>query len=155
MNNAFLSRNSYYEGLLQNLYAGSSGCFSFLMKLFYQYNQVAVYSKENLSLFESLLECELENCKLLGQSIIEIGGDNKYYTSAKKFLSGASVDYCKSFEQMFMSDIETLETHVIELKNLISKIENLQIREKLKKILSNKQQNLRKIRENYFKNNLI
>ena len=54
-----------------------------------------------------------------------------------------------------MSDIETLETHVIELKNLISKIENLQIREKLKKILSNKQQNLRKIRENYFKNNLI
>ena len=149
------SKNSYYEGLLQNLYAGSSGCFVFFMKVFYQYNQMVVFGQENAEMFNELMVSELENCKILSQMIVELGGDNKFFSSSKKFLSGVNVEYCKSVGQMFMSDIETLETHVIEVKNLIAKIENFKIREKLKTILKNKQEKLIVLRKKFFKNNLI
>ena len=155
MGQDIFSKNTYYEGLLQNLYAGSSGCFVFFMKIFYQYNQIAVFSQENIEVFDKMMQSELDNCKILSQMIVEMGGDNKFFSSSKKFLSGANVEYCKNIGQIFMSDIETLELHVIEVKNLISKIENFKIREKLKTILKNKQENLILLRKNFFKNNLI
>ena len=155
MNNEILSKNSYYEGLIQNLYGGSSGMFVSFMKLFYQYNQIKMFSPEKAEIFEKIMRMELENCTILGQILLKLGGDNKYYSSAKKFISGFNVDYSKTLSQIFLNDVESFELHVIELKNLISKIENLQIRDKLKVVLSNKKTSLTFLRENYFKNNVI
>jgi hypothetical protein len=56
---------------------------------------------------------------------------------------------------MFLNDIELLEVGVVEAKSIILKIENLNTRAELKKILGNKKKELKILRENYLKLNLI
>ena len=68
--------NSYYEGLIQNFYAGAKGCFSAFMHFFYQYNQSVVYGAEYSDCFKLLYETELENCKILSELLLMMGGDN-------------------------------------------------------------------------------
>lgn len=147
--------NSYYEGLIQNYYAGAKGCFSAFMHFFYQYNQSAVFQPEYSNCFRLLYMSELENCQILSSILLKMGGDNKYYSNLKKFLSGYNVDYVKNFTQIFLMDIEMLELHVIEVKGMIAKIENLKIKDELRKVLANKKKSLKILKENYFKNNLI
>ena len=149
------NRNSYYEGLAQNLYCGSSGCFQSFMRFFYQLNQSLVFDEKNATVFQTLCDIEIENCKMLCNVILNLGGDNKFYSSSKKFLSGYSVDYTKNSSQMYVADIEMLEVQMIETKNCIYKIENEKIKSVIKKLLENKKKSLKILRENYFKNNLI
>lgn len=155
MKESLFKLNSYYEGLIQNLYGGAEGCFSAFMLFFYQYNQSTVFSPKLSDCFEDLYQTELENCKVLSEIILKMGGDNKYYSSARKFLSGYNVDYIKNFSKILTADIEFLEFNVIETKNLICKIDDLEIKNRLKIILENKKKSLKKLKETYFKNNII
>lgn len=155
MKETLLKINSYYEGLIQNFYAGAKGCFSAFMHFFYQYNQSIVYATQFTDCFRDLYEAELENCQILSEMLLKMGGDNKYYSSSRKFLSGYNVDYVKNFDKIFLCDIEILEINIIEVKNMIYKIDNKTINDNLKKILNNKKNSLKKLKENYFKNNLI
>ncbi len=155
MKNEFYKENSYYQGLLQNFYGGKSGCFCAFMTFFYQYEQSLIFN-ENLSvMFEKLYNVELENCVILSKILLKTGSDNKFFSSGRKFLSGYDVDYTKNFSQMFLNDIELLEVGVVEAKSIILKIENLNTRAELKKILENKKKELKILRENYLKLNLI
>lgn len=147
--------NSYYEGLIQNFYSGSKGCFVAFMHFFYQYNQCVIFHREFCDCFEELYQKELDNCKILSEIILKLGGDNRYYSSSRQFLSGYNVDYVKNFAKMFSLDVEILEIHIIEVKNMINKIENNEIKNMLKRILENKKKSLKILKENYFKNNLI
>jgi len=147
--------NSYYEGLIQNLFGGSKGCFSNFMTFFYQYCQVKEFSPENTQCMAKLYEAELKNCQILSEILIMIGGDNRYYSSSRKYLSGFNVDYSKAHSKMFMSDVEMIEIGIIEVKNALQKIENRQIKEKLKEILDNKKSQLKLLKETFFKNNLL
>lgn len=142
MEKFFLS-NSYYEGLLQNLYCGSKGCFSLFMHFLYQFNQSKVFFEEKTKIFEKLAQQELENCNLISQLILKLGGDNKFCSSAKRFLSGQNVDYVKNINQIFSVDIEILEMHILEIKSMILKIENVQIRDVLKEIMKTKKEELK------------
>ncbi len=155
MKSEFYQVNSYYQGLLQNYYGGANGCFVAFMHFFYQYNQSVVFQPELSECFEKLWQLELENCTILSEIILKMDGDNKYFSSSKKFLSGYNVDYIKNFSKIFLADIEFLEVNVIEIKNLINKIDNIKIKENLKKILKNKQFSLNFLKEKYFKLNLI
>ena len=147
--------NSYYEGLIQNLYAGSQGCFVAYMQFFYQYNQSAVFEPKFCDCFSELFQMEIENCKILSQLLIRMGGDNKFFSSSRKFISGYNVDYIKNIQKIFLADIELLELNIIELKSLTAKIENNEIKIQLKIILENKKSALKILKENFFKNNLI
>ncbi len=151
MADKFYKVNSYYEGLIQNLYGGSKGCFVLFMQFFYQYNQMVVFEEENCDLFERLYKNELKNCQILSQILIKIGGDNKYYSSSRKFLSGYNVEYIKNLSKIYSSDIELLEISIIETKNIFEKVENLRIRNQLKTILDNKKNSLKLLKENFFK----
>lgn len=150
-----LEINSYYQGLIQNLYAGREGCFIAFMQFFYQRNQSQAFKPELLSCFESLCESELENCKILSELLLNMGADNKYCSSSRKFLSAHQVDYIKNWSEVLSSNIEFLEINCLEIKNLIEKIENKQIKNQLKIVLQNKKNSLKNLRENFFKNNLI
>lgn len=155
MKEEMFKTNSYYEGLIQNFFGGAKGCFSAFMHLFYQYNQSLIYFEQYSQCFSQLYAKELENCSILSEIILRMGGDNKYYSSSRKFLSGYNIDYVKNFSQIFLLDIELLETNVIELKSMIAKIDNNGIKNKLKTILDNKKYSLKLLKENYFKTNLI
>lgn len=155
MKEKMLKVNSYYEGLIQNLYAGVNGCFPAFMQFFYQYNQAVVFNPDMAECFESLYKVELENCNILCEIILKMGGDNKYYSSSRKYLSGFNVDYIKNFQKIFLADIEILEISILDVKSLIGKIENIEIRKSLEIVLKNKKMMLKKLKEKYFKNNLI
>lgn len=155
MKSELYSENSYYQGLIQNFYSGKNGCFSAFMTFFYQYNQSVVFAESYSNTFQSLYKIELENCEILSKILLKMGGDNKFYSSGRKFLSGYDIDYSKGFAQMFLNDIELLEVSVIEIKNIILKIENLSTRSDLGVILKNKKQELKILRENYLKNSMI
>ena len=155
MKEEIFKTNSYYEGLIQTLYGGGKGCFSAFMHFFYQYNQSVIFATDNSECFKELYTRELENCQILSQLLLKMGGDNKYYSSSRKFLSGNNVDYIKNFQKIFLFDIELLEIGVLETKSLLTKIENLAIKNQLKRVLENKKQCLKMLKETYFKNNLI
>lgn len=143
--------NSYYEGLIQNLYGGSRGCFCCFMQFFYQYNRAKLFNENLAECFEELYLLELENCKILSEIIIKIGGDNKYFSAGRKFLSGSNVQYIKKFEDVFLEDIELLEYSILEVKSGISKIEVFRIKQLLQDVLDNKKLELRKLKEDFFK----
>lgn len=147
----FFKTNSYYEGLIQNLLGGSKGCFSVFMHFFYQYNQSRVFFDDWAQCFKTLFEKELENCQILSELILKLGGDNKYFSSSRKFLSGNNIEYLKNSSKIFLLDVELLEIGVLETKSLINKIEDGDIRFFLNMILKNKKQELKILKENYFK----
>lgn len=152
MKEEFFQTNSYYEGLLQNLYGGGSGCFSLFMHFFYQYGQSCVFAAEHADCFSRLYELELQNCQILSQILLKMGGDNKYYSNSRKFLSGFNIDYVKDFSQIYLLDVELLEISLLETKGIIAKIENKNIKEMLKIILKNKRIEIDLLKENFLKN---
>lgn len=95
---------------------------------------------------------ELENCNLLGQLILKIGGDNKFYSSTKRYLFGQNIDYVKNPNQIFSTDIEILEMQILEVKSMILKIESVQIKEILKEVLKSKKEELKILKVEFFKN---
>lgn len=150
-----INKNSYYEGLLQDFFASSDGCFCLFMTFFYQYNQIVEYKSEFEPLFLMMYQAELQNSEIISQLIIEMGGDAKYYSHSKNFLSCHSVDCVKGVMQIFLDDIEKLEISIIQNKSLINKIDDPKIKEKLHTVLKNKQKCLKNLRENHLKNCLI
>lgn len=147
--------NSYYQGMIQNLYGGTKGCFVCFMQFFYQFEQVLVKNSDFCTCFEKLYQKELQNCQILSQILLEMGGENKFYSSGKKFLSASAVDYQQDVERMFASDIELFEINIIDLKNIINKVDDLNLKNKLKQILKNKKESLTFLKEFYFKKYLI
>ncbi|MBP3619766.1 MAG: hypothetical protein J6J24_03800 [Clostridia bacterium] len=97
---------------------------------------------------------ELQNCEILAQVLIKMGGDNKFCSHHHKFLSGFGVDYVKDFSQIYLLDVELLEIGVLEVKNAYEKIEDKSVREMLKNVLTNKKIELGFLKETFFKKNI-
>ena len=91
---------------------------------------------------------------MLAEILVEMGADAKFFSKSKTFLSGYNVDYSRNISKIFLSDIEKLELHLIEIKSIILKVRNKRIKEKLNPVLENKKKSLKILRENYFKYNL-
>lgn len=155
MKKQFQQINSYYEGLIQNLYGGAKGCFVSFMQFFYQYNQAKIFNETFAPCFKELYLLELENCEILSELLLNVGGDNKFYSCSRKFLSGFSVDYVKNLQRIYLADIELLEISLVEVKSIIEKVDNVKIKNSLKRILQNKKASLKNIKEKYFKNSII
>ena len=158
MKENFLTKNSYYEGLLQDLFCGNDGFFTIFLHFFYQFNQFFVYNNNFSQIFKFVYMKELENCEVISNLLILIGGDAKYYSSSKKFLSGSGIDYVKNLKSAFELDIELLEKSLIDVKNALAKIDNFEIKDKLKIIVKNKEEELDKLKNSflqvlYFQNN--
>ena len=135
MNKKFISYNSYYEGLLQDLFCGNDGLFSLFLHFFYQYNNIFVFNNNFSNKFQTLYKLELESCEKVCQLIFYMGGDAKYYSSTKKYISGMNIDYMKNLKSTLELDIELVEKSTIDIKNTMAKIENKEIKKQLNEIL--------------------
>ena len=144
-----LFKNSYYEGLLQDLFCGKDGFFTVFMHFFYQKNQIFEYYPDFYKDFCEVLDFELKACSRLCELIIELGGDAKFYSSTKKYLSGSGVDYVKNLHAILELDIELVEKGRIDLKNVYSKVENANLRASLNEILILKNEELNILKNAY------
>lgn len=140
-------KNSYYQGLLCDLYAGKDGCFVCFMQMFYQNNLCKSLERE-VDFFEVIAKKELKNCEILSRLLTKVGGDLQYHSSSRVFISGKTIDYVKNLKKMIESDVELMEVSQVNLKNAISKIDDKQIVGDLKKVLQNKRESLSLLKEN-------
>ena len=145
-----LYKNSYYQGLIQDLFSGKDGCFVCFMQVFYQNNICKSFDKR-IECLDRIVKKELKNCEILSGLLTKLGADAQYQSSERRFVSGKDVDYVKDLKMMLLADVELFEISTIQLKNAISKIEDLHIRANLKKILINKKESLEFLREEILK----
>lgn len=149
MKGYFLTKNSYYEGLLQDLFCGNDGFFTIFLHFFYQFNQFLVYNNNFSSIFKYVYMKELENCEVVSNLLVLMGGDAKFYSSNKKFISGSGIDYVKNLKSAFELDIELVEKSLIDVKNALVKIDNTKIKEKLRIVIKNKEEELDKLKNGF------
>ena len=141
-----LRKNSYYSGILKNLYAGSEGeCIVFL-QLKYQTYVLKNFHPEISDLLEEISKTELLHQQLLSDAILMSGGDPTYSNSQNKWIGGRQIDYVKDIKQIISYDIEMKEKIVIDYKIAIAKIDNLEIKKLLASILQDEEIHLRKLR---------
>ena len=155
MKNGAFEPNSYYLGLIQNLFAGANGCLLVFMQFLYQHT----LSKKSFPQFEecfcALQEKEIENLQLLGEILLKMGGDPQFFSSSRKYICAKSLNYSKEIDKIFLNDIELLEINIIDLKSAILKIEDKNLKEMLLKILENKKFSLKLLKEEYFKSKIV
>lgn len=130
-----LKPNSYYCGLLQNLYSGNESAINLLLQFIYDANILSAFSNDIAKLFYEFAFNELRNQYVLSQCIIMLGGDPMFINSQSKWHSGRSVDYVKDIKQILLLLIENNEKIILDYKTTISKIDDLEIRKHLFTIL--------------------
>lgn len=142
-----LRKNSYYSGILKNLYAGSEGeCIVFL-QLKYQTYILKNFYAEIVSLLEEIAKTELLHQQLLADAILMSGGDPTYSNSQNKWIGGRQIDYVKDIKQIISFDIELKEKIIIDYKIAIAKIDNIEIKKLLASILQDEEIHLRKLKK--------
>lgn len=144
-----IKNNSYYQGLLQNLYAGGDGEMASFFQLTYQNFILSPFGSEHASTFARLAEEDLVHAKRLAGAIISIGGDPVFCSTQGVWLGGRAVDYVKGVKQMVGINIEAKEKLVIDYKTTIAKIDELQIKRMLEGILHEEEEHLTKLKAVY------
>lgn len=141
-----LIKNSYYCGILKNLYAGSEGECVVFLQLKYQIYILKNFRAEIACLLEEIVKTELLHQQLLANAILMSGGDPTYANSQNKWLGGRQIDYVKDIKQIISYDIEIKEKVVIDYKIAIAKIDNVEIKKLLASILQDEEIHLRKLK---------
>lgn len=132
-------KNSYYSGILQNLYAGSEGEVVLFLQLCYHANVLKNFNSKISSILEEISMCDLKHQQLLASAIEKTYGNPIYATSTGKWIGGRQIDYVKSVKQILIVNLEAKEKSIIDYKIAISKIDNVQIKLLLGAILADEE----------------
>ena len=139
------SFNSYYAGLLRNLYAGPDG--AVMRGMQYRYQAAVLGFNEKLkSALDGFAEEELKEERKLAELIILVGGDPVFANSRNQFFNGRNIDYIKDFKQIMLQNIENIEKNILDYKVTELKIDNKNIKKELKIILESKKQQLNNLK---------
>ena len=128
-------KNSYYSGILQNLFAGSEGEVIIFLQLQYHANILKPFNDKISKLLNEIALTDLKHQQLLSHAIQMTYGNPIYATSQGKWIGGRQIDYIKDTKQIIHANIEAKEKSIIDYKLAISKIENTQIKLLLNAIL--------------------
>ncbi len=125
------------------------------MQFFYQFTLCENLKPQFQGVLKKLYENELKNCKILSKILIQMGGENKFYNSSRKFLTAASINYTQDFNKGVLSDIELLEIGILDVSTVINTVADNKIKDDLLLVLDNKKSSLKFLKENFFKVNMI
>ena len=132
-------KNSYYCGLLQNLFAGSEGEVLTFLQFQYHANILRPFNEKISNVLNEISLTDLKHQQLLAEAIQKTYGNPVYANSQAKFISGKQIDYIKDTKQILQLNIEAKEKMIIDYKLAISKIENIQIKLLLSAILADEE----------------
>jgi rubrerythrin len=134
-----LCKNSYYAGILQNLYAGSEGEAVIFLQLRYHSYILESFNEEFSKILKEIAIDDLKHQELLAHAIQMTASDPVYCNSEGKWLGGRQIDYIKETKQILSLNLEAKEKAIIDYKIAISKIENQQIKLLLSSILEDEE----------------
>ena len=132
-------KNSYYSGILQNLYAGPEGEVVLFLQLRYHYNILKLFNPKIADVIYEIALTDLKHQELLANAIQMTYGNPIYATTQGKWLGGRQIDYIKDTKQLLLANLEAKEKTIIDYKIAISKIENTQIKLLLSAILADEE----------------
>ncbi len=132
-------KNSYYSGILQNLFAGSEGEIITFLQLQYHANIIKNFHPKIADLLNEISLTDLKHQQLLSNAIQMTYGNPIYANSQAKWIGGRQIDYLKDTKQIILTNIELKEKAIIDYKMAISKIENIQIKLLLNSILNDEE----------------
>ena len=133
-------KNSYYSGILQNLYSGSEGETVIFLQLRYHSYILERFNEAISQALKDIASDDLKHQELLANAIQMTSSDPIYCNSEGKWLGGRQIDYIKDTKQILLLNLEVKEKSIIDYKIAISKIENQQIRALLSAILSDEEE---------------
>lgn len=132
-------KNSYYAGILQNLYAGPEGEVVVFLQLRYHVAILKNFNSKISNILNEIAISDLRHQELLAQAIEKTYGNPFYATTQGKWISGRQIDYIKDTKQILHVNLEAKEKSIIDYKIAISKIDNVQIKQLLTAILSDEE----------------
>lgn len=142
-----LCKNSYYSGILQNLYAGSEGEVVLFLQLRYHSYILDNFNEQLSKVLQEISLDDLKHQELLANAIQMTSGDPIYCNSESKWLGGRQIDYIKDTVQILKLNLEAKEKTVIDYKIAISKIENQQIKLLLSSIVTDEQSHCKMLKD--------
>ena len=142
-----LAHNSYYQGILQNLFCGSEGEVVAILQLSYQKSLLCFHQSPLSKIITSILQHDQKHIELLSDAIMTLGGNPMYYNNQKKFLSLRQIDYLSNPQSMLRADIELKEKTIIDYKVAISKISNTNLKMYLERIVQDEKLHLKLLRQ--------
>ena len=132
-------KNSYYSGILQNLFAGPEGEVITFLQLQYHANTLKNFNEKISKILYEISLTDLKHQQLLANAIEMTYGNPIYANSQGKWIGGRQIDYVKNTKQIIHANLEAKEKSIIDYKIAISKIENTQIKLLLTAILSDEE----------------
>lgn len=125
--------NSYYAGILQDLYAGKEGEMVMFLQFRYFSYVLSGFHPKLSNILQEIAYDGLKHQNLLAYAIQMTSG-NPIYKSDKWF-SGDQIEYIRETKKILSLSLKSKERSIINYKFAISKIDNLQIKSLLSSIL--------------------
>lgn len=148
-----MHKNSYYCGILKNLYAGSEGECAIFLQFSYQKYILNEFNYDLSNLLEEIRINDLNHQKMLSNAILMTGGDPVFANAQNVWLRTNQIDYVKDINQILSYDIELKEKIIIDYKLAISKIDNFEIKNMLSFIAKEEENHLKKLKIEFEKLN--
>lgn len=142
--------NSYYLGLVQNLYAGSEGELASFLQTTYQ-SGVLEGTEEVAEILKKIADQDKKHLSILSHVILMLGGDPKFFNAQNKWFSTREIDYVQGVKQVVSYDIELKEKIIIDYKSTIQKISSPDIKAVLARILADENNHLQALKNVYEK----
>lgn len=141
--------NSYYLGLVQNLYAGSEGELACFLQATYQVQVLEDYDQEIVGTLKKIAEQDQKHLSILSHIILMLGGNPKFLNAQNKWFSTREIDYVQGVKQIISFDIELKEKVILDYKSTIQKISSSEIKSVLSRILADENNHLQALRNIY------
>ena len=141
----WLSPNPFFASLIQKLYAGDSGkLISFLQFSYYSHN-LSPFGESLSRTFERIANDDLSHIKTLAEMLVMLG-EKPLPKIDGKILSLRNIKAETDKNSMWLNSIEIKERSIIDIKTVISKIDNRYIKNALTRILNEDNYNLELLR---------
>lgn len=142
-----IKHNSYYLGIVQNLYCSNESEIVCFLQFEYQKNLLLPFGNDFGRFFGNIAQEDLFHSSLLAEAIISLGGNPVYCDNQGKWLGGRRIDYVKNIKAMLELDIELKEKMIIDYKSAISKIDDIKIKKMLEMIVKDEEACYSKLKE--------
>ncbi|MBQ3049489.1 MAG: manganese catalase family protein [Oscillospiraceae bacterium] len=139
-------RNPAYAAVLYNDFAGSLSEFSAVAKYFYQHLILQKTHPELASDLMAVSVKEMQHLKLLGELIVNLGGDPKFRNlehSRESYWCGNRVNYSRNLQYLLMENIKDEQKSVAAYRLHICQIKNTSAQAVLEYIISDELEHIK------------
>lgn len=125
--------------ILRNLYASRISEFTAIASYSYQSRVIGEHNPEITKLLEGVAVTEMRHLELLGEAIVEFGGDPVYANSRGQFWSGIFVDRDKNVCKILKNNIRGETGAVAEYSMAATRVKNQSLANLLLRIAEDEQ----------------